>query len=493
LLNEMAYLRVGQALNTRSEVIHAATGDEAHFAFEKDFDRLARKYQEKGYAAAPELGNAASKVAFLTPDHDGVKVTLTMVEIRVGKISFDWGKAKPRTSERVFRSYMKTKEGSFYNFNQIQDDMREIFRLDILDDIRVKNPDQLKFDRNDPSKVILVFEVKEKRTGNVSAGGGLSSRYGLVGFANISQSNLWGLAQRIGARLEVGGRFSADVDYFYPLLDGRGTEVTAHVFDTTDKTGANGLGVFSSARSNFNQDRRGAETSISRPIWETVRLSLGYRFENVSTTRRGALLPELPPFPFQDLGSDSTSSVTLRLTHDTRDQPFDATRGTYQEGSLEFAGLGGDNSFLKYRAEARNYIPLFGGTVPSGRREPRPAWVGALRYLVEWSSGTVPFSQSYFIGGADTLRGYSEDRFFGNRGVLLNAELRRAFKGNIQLVGFFDAGRAWQQVEAIQVPKGIASAIGAGIRVTTPLGPIRLDYGFGGEGSRLHFSFGQTF
>jgi outer membrane protein insertion porin family len=224
-----------------------------------------------------------------------------------------------------------------------------------------------------------------------------------------------------------------------------------------------------------------------------VRASVNYKFENVFTERRSSQLPNLPPFPFQDVGSDTTSSVTLGLTRDTRDYPLDATEGSYQSTSVEIAGLGGDNNFGKYRLEARNYLPLFGERISAGRQGGRAAWVLATRAQLSWSSGRLPFSQSYFIGGSETLRGYTEDRFFGNRAMLFNLELRRAFKNNIQVVGFFDAGRAWRQSEDLDLINDLATSVGIGARVATPLGPIRLDLGFGGEGMRTHFSFGQPF
>jgi outer membrane protein insertion porin family len=477
LLEALAYYKIGHVFNLGVE--------------EKEERRLVDAYRTLGYLASVDQGYRPGRILLLSPVAGGIKLTLTMVEYRVGKITYSWGKKTPRTSTRVFRSYMQTRPGVFYNDNTVQDDLREISRLDIVD--FNFTPEHLQVDPDDPTKVDLTFDVVEKPTGKVSAGGGISSRYGLVGQTELSENNLWGLAHRASAHLEIGGRFDVDLNYFYPLLDGKGSELTTRLYDTQEDRFVSGFNLFGGGRGSLNQLRRGFQISFSRPVIPTVRAEFSYHLENVVTLRRSTLLPELPPLPFQDLGSDLTSSVETSLTHDTRDFAFDSTKGSMQQGSIEIAGLGGDNHFEKFHVEARNYLPVFGGTVPSGRRQPRPAWVVATRASMWWALGDLPFSQAFFVGGADTLRGYSEDRFFGDRAMLVNVELRRSFQSNIQVVGFFDAGRAWRPGETMCMLKDIASSIGLGVRVTTPLGPLRLDYGWGGEGGHAHFSVGQTF
>jgi len=64
-----------------------------------------------------------------------------------------------------------------------------------------------------------------------------------------------------------------------------------------------------------------------------------------------------------------------------------------------------------------------------------------------------------------------------------------------QGVLFFDWGNAWD--EGWPDPYQFISGKGFGIRLNTPMGPIRLDYGIGSNRSfsqgALHFSIGQAF
>ncbi|MEN6304608.1 MAG: BamA/TamA family outer membrane protein, partial [Armatimonadia bacterium] len=103
----------------------------------------------------------------------------------------------------------------------------------------------------------------------------------------------------------------------------------------------------------------------------------------------------------------------------------------------------------------------------------------------------------------NTLRGYEEDRFRGEKMLLLNVEYRRPLSDRLTAVGFVDVGDAFGGqfptiVPGFSVPaddQSLTAHVGAGVglRVVTPIGPIRLDFGWGEDGSQAHFSFGHTF
>jgi outer membrane protein insertion porin family len=249
---------------------------------------------------------------------------------------------------------------------------------------------------------------------------------------------------------------------------------------------------------NYDQRRQGLRVGLSRPLNLDTRAGFEIKSESVSTERGlgSEALPALPPFPFQELGSDSTRSISLSLIQDTRDVVFDPSMGSRLSLGTEFAGrtFGGDNDFTKYTLEFRKYWPLGSGQVATESEERKvPRTVLAARVKYGGSSGSLPFSQVYFVGGADTLRGYREDRWFGNRMFLANLEYRYRFQPSLQGAVFFDLGRAWREGESLNFPDSLASAYGIGVRIKTPLGPMRLDYGIGAEGSRTSFGFLQPF
>lgn len=108
---------------------------------------------------------------------------------------------------------------------------------------------------------------------------------------------------------------------------------------------------------------------------------------------------------------------------------------------------------------------------------------------------------SFFLGGNDTIRGFDEDAVNtagGTTFIVYNVELLFEVIGGFKLAGFFDAGSLTEKFTDIN-RASIREAAGFGLRYLTPIGPIRLDYGFildrrpGEQRSRLHFSFGHFF
>jgi len=110
------------------------------------------------------------------------------------------------------------------------------------------------------------------------------------------------------------------------------------------------------------------------------------------------------------------------------------------------------------------------------------------------ANGRLPVTEIFFVGGADTLRGYVENSFIGSRFVVFNAEYRFPIAKLKLLNGavFTDAGGAWFSGQPVRIFKDI----GVGLRIVFPslgLGVIRIDYAIGERGGRSTIGLGQTF
>ncbi|MBQ1889451.1 MAG: BamA/TamA family outer membrane protein, partial [Selenomonas sp.] len=162
----------------------------------------------------------------------------------------------------------------------------------------------------------------------------------------------------------------------------------------------------------------------------------------------------------------------------TRDNVYTPTSGGRISLMGEVAGFGGDFNFQKVTIEDQRYTKV-------GR-----AHVIALRGQYGVGFGHISEFNQYKVGGQTTLRGYRDDQFRGTRMMLGTLEYRFPIASKVQGALFTDWGAAWTSG---LTPKNIRGSVGVGIALNTPLGPLRLDYGRGRDGGRVHFTVGGSF
>jgi len=116
--------------------------------------------------------------------------------------------------------------------------------------------------------------------------------------------------------------------------------------------------------------------------------------------------------------------------------------------------------------------------------------------------GAVPISEAYFAGGDSTLRGFPRDAVGpasgGEAMLLLNEELRFPIRGALKGVVFYDLGNVFEKPSDFK-PTDLRHVLGAGLRLETPIGPLRIEYGGkldrepGESTGELFFSIGAAF
>lgn len=187
--------------------------------------------------------------------------------------------------------------------------------------------------------------------------------------------------------------------------------------------------------------------------------------------------------------------------YDKRDSLSNPREGYALKTTFALSGLflGGDTSY--YQAEERfNYLYPLGKSAISLRLN--AGLIGSLE------GKRVPVEDRFFLGGAESVRGYKygtispkdeKGNFVGGRAYgLFSLELRYPLKGNLEGALFYDSGRVFTSPEEFKL-SGWYSSVGLGLRYVTPVGPLRIDYGYKlkkvpGQGSgRLHISFGFPF
>jgi outer membrane protein insertion porin family len=480
---------------------------------EKDIEAIEKMYTDKGY-----VGRVAGDSVGVDFEKTGI-LKIPIVEATVEKINITGNK---KTKTYVIRRELSMKPGAPFSATALQRDYTRLDRLGIFDSI-----DEHTDPGSELGKVDVNWGVKERRTGQVSLGLGYSAKEKLVGRAELSETNFRGRGEGVNFLWETGGfsgRNSFQLGFFKPWLDQHRTSMSINVYDKLVYRFANSLGttvtptpgptpgVTATGTNTYDERHKGGTLTFARPLSEPFTLSLTGRFDDVSTST----VTNTPnTFPVQD---GYVSTGTVRGTLDTRDFANNPTGGALHTAWIE-AGVShlrsssittqtlGTSGIAKLGADLRRYLPLKahkGKTQVERSREKIP--VLALRFMAGTSTGELPFYEQFFVGGADSLRGYLEDRYWGSYMFLTSVEYRRPLASALTGVLFTDWGDAWGapasynlQDPTLQTrfrqhsnisPHG---SVGLGLRVTTPVGPIRLDYGYGSEGGRLHFSIGHSF
>ena len=451
-LMDLVTVQKGQLLNGR--------------ALQENVQAIQEKYRADGYILA--------KITDLNIAQDG---TLT-IRISEGTLEGYKVKGNKKTKERVILREMRQKPGEPFNANQARRSMQRVYNLGFFEDVNVKmNPGV------EPNAVVMEIDVKEKRTGSFGIGAGYSSADGMVGMISISDSNFRGMGDTISLSYEMSGDDTDARGYTFmyrrPWLDKKETAGTVRIYNRTyeyDDYDSTGSHVES-----FMRKYSGGEFTLSRPMSEysTNFITLRNRKDRyVKHTENGSAGNRSGNTAWLRKNFGTTRSVTLEHVTDTRDNVYEPTKGARASLSAEFAGFGGNFNFQKYMISDTHYFKV-------GRSQ-----VFALRGQYGIGNGSISEYNQFRLGGQDSIRGYREDQFRGDRMALASLEYRFPIVSKVTGALFTDYGGAWDSGFA---PKHMHGSIGVGLGLNTPIGPLRLDYGHGSQGGRVHFRVGGTF
>ena len=465
----------------------------------KDINRrvlkLEEEYRQAGYILA--------RVTDVHMDQDGT-LNLTVNE---GIVEDFKVKGNVKTKDYVITREMRLKKGQPFNAKDARRSMQRVYNLGYFEDVNVKlNPGK------EPNSVEVEIDVVEMNTGTFGIGAGYSSADGFVGMISIGDKNFRGIGDAINIRWEFGGEDNKNYDFSYtrPWLDDKETRATINLYDITNEYADYNIDGDEIAR--YDKKRRGQELTLSRRA-EGEFISNYITLKNRDDIYKGEAdgyegdpdqYYEKQFGPKEVYGEQSkywesyypktveerrkenfgvTRSITLGRVLDSRDNVYDPHEGKRISYSIEHAGfMGGDFDFTKFTADYRYYYRAGGESV----------W--ALNLGAGYADGDMPLSQRFSMGGSDTLRGYEDDQFRGNSMVKATLEYRFPIVKKVQGVLFTDNGYAWDKRHEDDFDFGlIKNSFGVGLRINSPLGPVKLDYGYGDDGGKFHFSFGGQF
>ena len=442
-----------------------------------DVTALTDQYANNGYALVsispdlvPDEEKKTAKIVYRINESD---------KYRIGRIEIS---GNIKTREKVIRREIRLDEGEVFNASALK---RSYERLNNLQFFEVV--DLAPKPKAEEKLVDLDVKVKEKPTGFLSVGGGYSSVDRFMVMADITQGNLFGRGQYIKLKGEIGGRTSFyELSFRDPWFMDRPISFGTSIYKTQRQYG------------NFDRNAIGFDVSFGKSFWEYWSHSLAY---NIEKSEIFNVRDDASSLVKEQKGTTTTSSVSYSIARDTRDNYLDTTRGSRFVISETIAGLGGTTAFSKVLFDAGWFYPVF--DVHTFHFRGRAGFAGGIL------SKDLPLNERYYVGGISTVRGLSYgaggpkdsngEALGGQRELIFNAEYifpivqEYKFKGLV----FFDAGKAYGGEETFA--KDLRYTAGTGIRWISPIGPIRVEWGYnldkrtGESASKVEFTFGSFF
>ncbi len=468
-------------------------------------------YSKNGYDLAQVIG--APQV---TPDG---RVILVISEgliekIQVRYFNVEQEPVKGKTREFIITREMRLKAGDIFNRNTAQQDLQRVFGLGLFEDVRLSfSPG------SDPREVIVNVDVVEGNTGSLAAGGGISSNAGLFGTVSYQQRNFGGNNQTLGAEFQLGEReFLFDLSFSDPWIatDNFRTSYTVNVFRRQSISLVYD-GENSSIRTLNDNDsprivRTGGGITFVRPLAPDVFtkpkwvLSLGFNYQQVQVQNaNGDISPVSAPLngfgsqqlAFSSSGIDDLLSLNIGAIRDFRDNPLQPTSGSFLRLGLEQTIPVGSGSILgtRVRGSYSYFIPV--RFINSFNLFETDIFKGQQSLAFNAQAGTVlgdlPPYDAFIVGGSNSVRGYAEGEVGSGRSYFqATAEYRFPIVAIIGGALFVDFGTTVGSQGDVPGQPGIVRDLpgtglgyGLGVRVQSPVGQIRVDYGFNVDGVEM--------
>ena len=405
-----------------------------------------------------------------------------------------------KTKNYVITRELKLKKGKPFNKFLASRSMERLYNLGYFEDVNMK----LLPGKTNEHDVIIEIDVIEQKTGIVTVGAGYSDADGTVGIIELGDTNFRGTGDKVNLHWEFGGAGDGKnytLSYTRPWINDNGDSLGASIFnriyeyDDYDANGdkvaeydkrRKGLNltwghVSDEYRTNYFNFESSKESYDDHDGFETGEVMDKYLAKNNITDYHDS---DWYKAIMDNFGT--TNSFTFTHVFDNRDNYFNASKGRRISFAAQWGGhgLGGDYDFYKFTAEGRFYKALGNGHIL------------ALRLMGGYIDGDVSYGNLFDLGGSDTLRGYEDDQFKGKKMYAATLEYRFPIAKKVQGVLFTDAGSTWG-IDEGKIPwytddDSLNWSVGVGIRLQTPIGPIRLDYGHG-DRNKFNFSFGTQF
>ena len=452
----------------------------SHVVFEGGIDKLLALYSERGYPKAEiEPTNF-----HLSEEQGTVDLHLQIREgnqVRIGEVKLT---GLQKTKPEVVLRELPVRVGDVFDQRKIDQSFHRLVNLGYFYEVSPSLLEEGKM----PAEVIFNAKVTEVRTGRFSGVIGYAppttefeGAPQLTGVIEATETNLLGTGRGAKFLWKSGLLRTLKIGYTEPWAFGKPIKIGVEYSQLKQRN------QFTDAESNENA----ASVTVGARFRRLFEGSLGFSYKRIGFPAGDAMLPVTSPpilSPIPDVTNIAAQDgvkygVTLGLTRDSRDYFLSPIRGRLDSVAFEFSR--GDFKLRKLWVDLRGYFPTW-------RRQ---VIALGLHGAVAWGDN-IPPTELFYLGGANTLRGYDEDWFFGPRRVYANIEYRLLVGRTSQFFVFTDLGTV-TQVDQPTVFDPLRVGYGFGMRLESKGGLLRMDYGLA-EGrsaleGKIHVNLGTSF
>ena len=427
---------------------------------------LAERDRQSLLAAYNDLGYMWSQVAVRAGSPDDANSYPVEFQIREGSPAFVERilvLGNERTRDSVVQKRIRLKENDPLSLGKMLQTQQGLYGLGVFDQVRVA---QQNSESTAPYQDVVV-RLQESKRFTVRYGLGYQEREKLRGTLEFTHDNIFGLAQRAqirfrGSSIEQQAIFTLQQPQFRPIpVDSNFTFSFLHKEDVS-----------------FESRRFNVSYQFSHPFGDHSWGMLRYNFRKVEILNSEISESELE----REDSPGRYSTLSAAFIRDTRDNYLDPTRGFFS--STDFGvtpRLLSSDGFLSFFTQNSYYRRLPGSLLLAGSVR-----VGAAYSLEQ--DPYLPASERFFAGGSSSLRGFDTDYagpldpdsnkpLGGNALIVGSIEIRIPLFSFIHIAGLYDAGNVFRTISDIRF-QDFSHTVGGGLRIKTPFGPLRADYGW---------------
>ncbi|TFG37401.1 MAG: outer membrane protein assembly factor BamA, partial [Syntrophobacterales bacterium] len=421
-----------------------------------DIDYLTVACNNEGYAYANVFPQTMPH-----EEEQKVDVTFTIEKGSLVYINVISIMGNARTRDKVIRRELDVIEGDLYNRNNLSASYMKLNRLSYFEEINFQTEKGPREDLMD-----INVQIKEQPTGMFSIGAGYSAQDKAVIMGQVTQRNLFGRGQTLSLNAYLGAtKTNYEISFTEPWL--------------FDMPLWSKFDIWNMAKEydSYDLDTKGSEVTLGYPIWERI---IGYAGYKLTSDNVKNVLGTASEYIKEQEGGITSSGVTLTLSRDTSNDTMFPSRGSRNKVSVEHTGtiFQGDTSFTKYVASSSWFFPLPLDSAFGIR--------GRIGFVHGNEGKEIPVYERFYLGGINSLRGLREvgpkdpdtDDVIGGKTMLnFNAEIVFPLIKDAGLRGllFFDTGNAWESGYYLD---NMRETAGLGIRWYSPMGPLRLEWGY---------------